>query len=194
MRAIHPAADDALTPIGAKLRSARTAQGMSLSQVAATTGLSKGFLSRVERDETSPSVATLVQLCQVLSLPVGALFTEPDVQLVAFAKAPRINLGGVRADERLMSPRGEQRVQVLRSELEPDAHGGSGFYTINCDVEVLHVIAGSVMVRFADRTVTVDAGAALTFPGREPHTWNVTGGAAAIVLWVIVPAPWSGSA
>jgi transcriptional regulator with XRE-family HTH domain len=194
VRAIHPAADDAATPIGAKLRSARTAQGMSLAQVAATTGLSKGFLSRVERDETSPSVATLVQLCQVLSLPVGALFTEPDVHHVAFSDAPRINLGGVHADERLMSPRGEQRVQVLRSELAPDAHGGSELYTINCEVEVLHVVAGAVTVRFADRSVTVNAGDALTFPGREPHTWNVAGDTAAAVVWVIVPAPWSGSA
>lgn len=193
MRAIHPTADENATPIGAKLRAARTAQGMSLAQVAATTGLSKGFLSRVERDETSPSVATLVQLCQVLSLPVGALFAEPEVQHVAFADAPRINLGGFGADERLMSPRGEQRVQLLRSELDPDAHGGGELYTINCDVEVLHVVAGTLEVRFADRVVRVGAGEALTFPGREPHTWRVEGGAPAVVLWVIVPAPWSGS-
>ena len=50
-----------------------------------------------------------------------------------------------------MSPRSEQRVQLLRSELEPDAHGGRDLYTINCDVEVLHVIAGSLTVRFVDR-------------------------------------------
>lgn len=194
MRAIHPDADANATPIGAKLRAARTSQGMSLGQLAETTGLSKGFLSRVERDETSPSVSTLVQLCQVLSLPVGALFTEPAVQKVSFADAPRINLGGVHADERLMSPRGEHRVQLLRSELEPDAHGGSDLYTINCDVEVLHVLAGAVTVRFADRSVPLTAGDALTFPGREPHTWHVDGGQPAIVVWVIVPAPWSGSA
>jgi transcriptional regulator with XRE-family HTH domain len=194
MRAIHPTADRAVIPMGAKLRSARTAQGMSLAQVAQTTGLSKGFLSRVERDETSPSVATLVQLCQVLSLPVGALFAEPDVQHVAFAAAPRINLGGVHADERLMSPRGEQRVQLLRSELAPDAHGGPDLYTINCEVEVLHVVSGAVRVRFADRSVAVNAGDALTFPGREPHTWEVVAGRAAVVMWVLVPAPWSGSA
>jgi len=194
MRSIHPAADECATPIGAKLRAARTAQGMSLSQVATTTGLSKGFLSRVERDETSPSVATLVQLCQVLSLPVGALFAEPEVQLVTWEEAPPINLGGFGADERMLSPRGQERVQLLRSELEPDAHGGSDLYTINCDVEVLHVVSGSVSVRFADRTVTVDAGAALTLPGREPHTWRVEGGEPAVVLWTIVPAPWSGSA
>ncbi len=194
MRAIHPHADAVTTPIGAKLRAARTSQGMSLSQLAATSGLSKGFLSRVERDETSPSVSTLVQLCQVLSLPVGALFTEPEIQHVTFADAPRINLGGMHADERLLSPRSEERVQLLRSELEPHAHGGAELYTINCDVEVLHVIAGEVTVRFADRAVALRAGDALTFPGREPHTWEVTGGAPASVAWVIVPAPWSGSA
>lgn len=194
MRAIHPDADANATPIGAKLRAARTSQGMSLGQLAETTGLSKGFLSRVERDETSPSVSTLVQLCQVLSLPVGALFAEPEVQKVSFADAPRINLGGVHADERLMSPRGEHRVQLLRSELEPDAHGGSDLYTINCDVEVLHVLSGEVTVRFADRSVPLSTGDALTFPGREPHTWRVDGGKPATVVWVIVPAPWSGSA
>lgn len=194
MRAIHPDADANATPIGAKLRAARTSQGMSLGQLAETTGLSKGFLSRVERDETSPSVSTLVQLCQVLSLPVGALFTEPEVQKVSFADAPRINLGGVHADERLMSPRGEHRVQLLRSELEPGAHGGSDLYTINCDVEVLHVIDGQVTVRFADRSIPLGAGDALTFPGREPHTWHVEGGKPATVTWIIVPAPWSGSA
>lgn len=194
MRAIHPDADVTITPIGAKLRAARTSQGLSLGQLAETTGLSKGFLSRVERDETSPSVATLVQLCQVLSLPVGALFAEPQVQKISFADAPRINLGGVHAHERLMSPRSEHRVQLLRSELEADAHGGSDLYTINCDVEVLHVIAGQVSVRFADRSISLDAGDALTFPGREPHTWQVEGGAPASVVWLIVPAPWSGSA
>ncbi|WP_019178898.1 helix-turn-helix domain-containing protein [Microbacterium yannicii] len=194
MRAIHPDADANATPIGAKLRAARTSQGMSLGQLAETTGLSKGFLSRVERDETSPSVSTLVQLCQVLSLPVGALFTEPEVQKVSYADAPRINLGGVHADERLMSPRGEHRVQLLRSELEPDAHGGSDLYTINCEVEVLHVIDGRMTVRFADRSISLSAGDALTFPGREPHTWRVDGDKPATVVWIIVPAPWSGSA
>lgn len=194
MRAIHPDADLNATPIGARLRAARTGQGLSLGQLAETTGLSKGFLSRVERDETSPSVATLVQLCQVLSLPVGALFAEPEIHRVSFADAPRINLGGVRADERLLSPRSEHRVQLLRSELEPDAHGGSDLYTINCDLEVLHVLAGDLTVRFADRSIDLSAGDALTFPGREPHTWHVTGGAPASVLWVIAPAPWSGSA
>ncbi|GAA2175632.1 helix-turn-helix domain-containing protein [Agrococcus versicolor] len=194
MRAIHPAADAAIAPIGARLRSVRTAQGMTLAQVAETTGLSKGFLSRVERDETSPSLATLVQLCQVLSLPVGALFEEPEMHHVSFDAAPRVNLGGAHVDDRLMTPRGEERLQLLRSELTPDAHGGTDLYTINCQVEVLHVVSGTVRLQFVDRSVLAVAGDAVTFPGREPHTWRVEGGEPAVVLWVLVPAPWSGSA
>ncbi|WP_205834648.1 XRE family transcriptional regulator [Microbacterium salsuginis] len=118
--------------------------------------------------ETSPSVSTLVQLCQVLSLPVGALFTEPAIQRVSYSDAPRINLGGIHAEERLMSPRSEHRVQLLRSELEPDAHGGSDLYTINCDVEVVHVLAGDLTVRFADRSVGLSAGTRSRFPAGSP--------------------------
>jgi transcriptional regulator with XRE-family HTH domain len=51
--------------------------GLTLAQVAEASGLTKGFLSRLERDETSPSLATLVQLCQVLPLTIGSLFVEP---------------------------------------------------------------------------------------------------------------------
>jgi len=194
MRPIHPSADESVAPIGAKLRSTRIAQGLTLAQVAESSGLSKGFLSRVERDETSPSVATLVQLCQVLSLPVGALFAEPEIQRITRSEAPHINLGGVGVTELLMSPRGEERVQLLRSSLEPGAHGGAELYTVNCDVEVLHVISGGVTVRFADRTVRLEAGDALTFPGREPHTWQAADDEGAELCWVLAPAPWSGSA
>lgn len=193
MRPVHPTADDAPVRIGAQLRSSRLSQGMTLEHLAAATGLTKGFLSRIERNETMPSVPTLVQICQSLSLPVGNLFEAPDLQRVALADAPRINMGGSGADERLVTPRTEERVQLLRSHLEPHANGGDQLYTVNCAVESLHVISGSVTVEFAGREETLDPGDTLTFPGRTPHTWR-TSEAGAEVVWVLVPAAWSGSA
>ena len=38
----------------------------------------KGFISRVEREQTSPSVASLVKLCRALRVDIGDLFEEPD--------------------------------------------------------------------------------------------------------------------
>ncbi|MFF8819392.1 MULTISPECIES: helix-turn-helix domain-containing protein [Leucobacter] len=192
MRPIHPTAAETQVQIGAKLRSSRQAQGLTLEQLAAASDLTKGFISRIERDETMPSVPTLVQLCQALSLPIGSLFEEPDVQLVGLADAPRINMGGIGADERLVTPRAEERVQVLRSSVEPGGSGGDELYTVSCDVESLHVVAGEVGVQFADREVTLAPGDTLTFPGRTPHTWRA-GEAGAEIVWILVPAAWSGS-
>lgn len=192
MRPIHPTSAETQVQIGAKLRSSRQAQGLTLEQLAAATDLTKGFISRIERDDTLPSVPTLVQLCQALSLPIGSLFEEPDVQLVTLADAPRINMGGIGADERLVTPRAEERVQVLRSSVEPNGSGGDELYTVSCDVESLHVVAGEVDVRFSDRTTSLTAGDTLTFPGRTPHTWRA-GDAGAEIVWILVPAAWSGS-
>ncbi|KAM9863505.1 helix-turn-helix domain-containing protein [Leucobacter sp. BZR 635] len=192
MRPIHPTAAETQVQIGAKLRSSRQAQGLTLEQLAVASDLTKGFISRIERDETMPSVPTLVQLCQALSLPIGSLFEEPDVQLVTLADAPRINMGGIGADERLVTPRSEERVQVLRSSVEPNGSGGDELYTVSCDVESLHLVSGTVDVQFSDRTVALAPGDTLTFPGRTPHTWRA-GAAGAEIAWILVPAAWSGS-
>jgi transcriptional regulator with XRE-family HTH domain len=194
MRALHPDAGSTELAIGARLRNARKAQGLTLAQVATASDLTKGFLSRIERDEASPSVATLVALCRVLSLPVGTLFAEPEIQQIAFDEAPRINLGGTGVVERLVSPRSESRVQVLHSTMEPGASGGDELYTISSEVEVLHALSGSLTVRFVDRTIHLTAGDSLTFPGREPHTWLADATTGAEAVWIIVPASWSGSA
>lgn len=168
---------------------------MTLDQLAISAGVTKGFLSRVERDETSPSVATLVTLCEVLNIEVGILFSTPDVQLVSRMAAPHINLGGTGVTEYLMTPRSEAAVQVVHSVIEPGGHGGADLYTINCEREVLYVLKGSVELVLADRVQPLNTGDAITFPGGEPHTWrNRSKTRGAEVIWTLLPAPWSGSA
>ncbi|GAB2568938.1 helix-turn-helix domain-containing protein [Leucobacter ruminantium] len=193
MRPIHPTAGGVPVRIGARLRASRLAQGLTLEQLAQASGLTKGFISRVERDETMPSVPTLVQVCQALSLPVGSLFEEPEMQLIPLADAPRINMGGTGADERLVTPRSEDRVQLLRSSLAADASGGDALYTVNCSVESVHVVSGELQIIFSDRQVPLTAGDTLTFPGRTPHSWRA-GREGAEIFWVLSPAAWSGSA
>ncbi|WP_125100455.1 helix-turn-helix domain-containing protein [Leucobacter chromiireducens] len=192
MRAIHLSAGDDPVRIGAKLRSSRVAQGLTLEQLAQASGLTKGFISRIERDDTMPSVPALVQICHALSLPIGTLFEEPDVQHVALAAAPRINMGGIGTEERLVTPRSEERVQLLRSSVAPHGSGGDDLYTVSCAVESLHLISGSVEVQFTGRVAELSPGDTLTFPGLTPHTWRA-GAEGAELLWVLVPAAWSGS-
>ena len=181
--------------IGSKLHAARKAHGYTLDQLAIASGLTKGFLSRIERDETSPSVASLIRLCEVMSIEVGSLFTAPDVALVRRGEAPAINLGGTGVAEQLMTPRGQAKLQLVHSSIEPGGTGGKDLYTINCEVEVLYVLKGAVELVLSDRSQRLSAGDALTFAGGEPHSWvNASQTRPAEVIWVLVPAPWSGSA
>jgi transcriptional regulator with XRE-family HTH domain len=194
MRALPVASSAGKVRIGARLRAARRRQNLTIEQLAESTGLNKGFISRVERDETSPSVATLLTLCEVIHLPVGSLFETPETELVKADEAPLINLGGTGAEERLLTPRGQSRLQLIRSHIGPGGSGGADMYTLNSEIEVVHVLSGVIEVAFVDGAVRVEAGDALTFSGREPHTWvNPDPGHPAEVLWVLVPAPWSGS-
>jgi transcriptional regulator with XRE-family HTH domain len=181
--------------IGSKLRAARKANGYTLDQLAIASGLTKGFLSRIERDETSPSVASLITLCEVMSIDVGSLFTAPDVALVRRDEAPAINLGGTGVTEQLMTPRGQAKLQLVHSSIEPGGSGGKDLYTINCAVEVLYVLKGAVELVLSDHSQKLNAGDALTFAGGEPHSWvNASQTRPAEVIWVLIPAPWSGSA
>ncbi|KQX69785.1 helix-turn-helix domain-containing protein [Angustibacter sp. Root456] len=190
---VSPTADGAR--LGARLRAARKAHGYTLEQLATAAGLTKGFLSRVERDETSLSVASLITICEVISINPGSLFSAPDVELVRRDSAPAINLGGTGVAEKLMTPRGQPRVQVVHTTAEPGATGGPDLYTINCEIEVAYVIKGTVDLVFADRRERLTAGDALTLRGNEPHTWeNPSTSRGAEIVWVLSPAPWSGSA
>ncbi|MCA1510246.1 helix-turn-helix transcriptional regulator [Bradyrhizobium sp. NBAIM01] len=75
--------------IGARLRASRRQKNMTLDELAETTGLNKGFLSRIEKDAKAPSIATVMKLSRALDIPVARLFGEQvgdsDIHLVRAA-------------------------------------------------------------------------------------------------------------
>src|SRR6476619_5283186 len=165
MKALPVEPSNVPVAIGSRIRAARQSQRLTIEQVADATGLTKGFLSRVERDLTSPSVASLVTLCQVLSISIGDLFVAP-----------------------LLTARSERRVQIIQAVIEPHGRGESELYAVDCDVDVLHVIKGSIKLILTNEEYDLNTGDTVTFPGREPHTWVNPTDESVEVLWVLVPA------
>lgn len=188
MKALPVEPSSAPLAIGSRIRAARHAQRLTIEQVAESTGLTKGFLSRVERDLTSPSVASLVTLCQVLSVEVGSLFSAPDTHVVRLTEAPRISMGGVGIVEQLVTARSERRLQVIRSVIEPRGAGEQELYAVDCEVEVLHVVSGRFVLILTNERHELAAGDTVTFPGREPHSWLNPTDEPAVVIWTLVPA------
>ncbi|WP_261624971.1 helix-turn-helix domain-containing protein [Nesterenkonia marinintestina] len=172
--------------LGRRLRSLRERRRLTVEQLADYAGLSKGFLSRVERDLTSPSVASLVSICQVLRVSPGEVLDTPEPTKVSLSEAPMISLGGDGITDRLLSPPGQHDLQLVRAVVAPGGVGESDMYTMDCEVEALHVISGSFVLKTEHGEYALQAGDTVTFPGTEPHTWENPGDEEAIVHWILV--------
>jgi transcriptional regulator with XRE-family HTH domain len=177
--------------IGARLRHAREASRQSLSDVAARCGVSKGFISRIERDEASPSVASLVALCDAVGLTMADLFAIPETTLVRHASRPSLSGLPKSADvvDTLITPPRGRHVTVLESTVAPGAAGGEQLYTLPSECEVCFVLEGEVDVDVDGEGFRLGPGDALTFGAAVPHTWrNASDTEGARILWILAPA------
>jgi transcriptional regulator with XRE-family HTH domain len=175
--------------IGARLRAVRTARRMTVEDVATAAEVTKGFLSRLERDRANASVAVLVRICKVLELPVGALFEPaPAGQVLRRADYPPIGFGGHGLREHLLTPRGEQRLAAILSDIEPGGGGGAEPYALPADVEFCFVLSGTLELTFPQTgaPILLGPGDTFTFDPGELHTFSA-GARGAQVLWVISP-------
>jgi transcriptional regulator with XRE-family HTH domain len=176
--------------IGARLKRARQAQRKTLSEVAEASGVTKGFLSRMERDQANASVAALVRVCQSLGIGVGSLFeTAPYGEVVRQGAYRPISFGGESLTEFLLTPVGERRVQAIFSDIEPGGGSGGETYALSADVEFVFVLQGRLEIRFADQVTCLGPGDAFTFAPSLGHSFrSIEERAATRVLWVIAPA------
>lgn len=64
--------------IGEKIKRRRVSLGLTQEELAARVELSKGFISQVERDLTSPSIATLTDILEALGMSLADFFSQED--------------------------------------------------------------------------------------------------------------------
>jgi transcriptional regulator with XRE-family HTH domain len=177
------------TRIGAQLKAARLAARKTMAEVAEQSGLTKGFVSKLERDLANVSVASLIRLCEALDISVGSLFEASIGKVVRRDARPPINFGGSRVKEYLLTPSGEKRVQAILSDIEPGGGSGDEPYSLPADVEFVFVLAGQLQITVAGEQVILEQGDAFTFPPSTQHTFGVAPPAGrAQVLWVFLPA------
>ena len=73
--------------IGTKLKELRILKGLTQEELADRAELSKGFISQLERDLTSPSIATLMDILQCLGTSIGEFFNESREEQIVFGKS-----------------------------------------------------------------------------------------------------------
>ena len=184
----YPVRED--VKVGLKLRGLRQARGLSIEQVAQAVGVTKSFISRLERDSVAPSVATLLRVCDAIGVRAGALFDPPPTRLVRHGEGTPLDLGGQRMREYIISGDAQDQFMALRSEISPGGGSGDEPYTLRSTADLVHVLEGELEMNIDGVTYLMTPGDTLTFPPSLPHTWrNPSRTRHARALWVIVPPP-----
>ncbi len=75
--------------IGSAIREIRQRRGITIAQICEGTGLSKGFMSQVENNKTSPSISTLETISNFLNVPLPYLLLEQKDRLKIVKKEER---------------------------------------------------------------------------------------------------------
>ena len=165
----------ALERVGPRLRRVREQRGLTLTEAAARTGISKSTLSRLENGQRRPSLELLLPLAQAYRVPIDDLVGAPEVG------DPRIRLKPRSANGRtvlpLTRPGGVQawKIVIPASQSLPTLRTHDGF-------EWLYVLAGRMRLILGERDLTLGAGEAAEFDTRVPHWFGSTGDGPAEVL------------
>jgi transcriptional regulator with XRE-family HTH domain len=190
-RAAPLAAGKESPKVGARIRSLRRERGLTIEQLALATGLTKGFISQLERDRTAPSLSSIARICDALGIRLGAIFErEPAPALVRRHERTIVdNLFPTQSH--LLSSRDERRFQAIESEVAPGAGAGEELYSLPGEMEFVYVLEGRLELKVSDEVHVLEEGDALTYQLSKPHTWrNPSDSQSLRVLWVAVPNPY----
>jgi transcriptional regulator with XRE-family HTH domain len=174
--------------LGQRLRAARQAKGISLASLAGQTGLTKGFLSQLERGLSQASVASLTRICAALEIAPGAMLDPLPEGPVSPAEAPELSFGGEGARDRLLTPAGFPGIQALHATVQPGGHNAGTGTSRPEESHFLLVLRGTFTLQLNGTPVQLSAGKSITFRGTDSYSWaNLSADTPCEVLWVLSP-------
>lgn len=174
--------------IGRKINNLRTQKGLTQEELADRAELSKGFISQVERNLTSPSIATLIDILQCLGTDLKDFFNDQEDKQVVFNKGDYF----LKVDNELSNeitwiiPNAQKnQMEPILLHLEPggstwpdNPHEGEEFgYVLDGEIEI--VIGNSLYPAKKEES--------FYYKSNKTHYIKNTGKRAAHILWVSSP-------
>lgn len=180
--------------LGASIRAARRVAGLKLREVAAASGLSISYISQIERDLLTPSVAALRRIAQAVEIPAGALAFAASgrrgkaaIAIVRGDGRKRIAFADTDIAYELLTPDVQGRVSVMALHVPAGAASGAAFSHPGEDIVVVQ--RGALLIEIGGLWHEVAAGDSIRFSSEIPHRWRNGGDAPADALWISSP-PW----
>lgn len=176
--------------IGQHIRRERLERGFTLEKLAEKTGLSRSYLSNVERDVNSPTINTLRTIVDALGTTLSQLFhavdrerrvlTRPDQRV----ELTRAGVEGITYT--LLNPKHGGRLEMMMLELAPGASSGDSPHT-HAGEEAGLLLSGELDYWVDGVHYHLQPGDCVSFHSSTPHRYHNPGDIPAVCVWSETP-------
>ncbi|MBQ9961282.1 MAG: helix-turn-helix domain-containing protein [Firmicutes bacterium] len=173
--------------IGAKIKELRILNGLTQEELADRSELSKGFISQLENDLTSPSISTLEDILQCLGMTISEFFAkEEDPVQIVFSEDDFFE----KVDEELKNMTEWIIPNAQKNIMEPirlTLKAGGQTYPDNPHEgeEFGYVLKGEIIIVLGSEKHRAKAGEAFYYTPDKKH--YITSKKGAEILWVSTP-------
>jgi len=178
--------------IGQKIRHFRREKGLTLNQLGEAAALSSPYLSQLENEKASPSIATLRRIASALNIRIVDFFTDElieDPPILPESNWTRLVLPDWEAElHQLVHIVGNKRMQPFHTKVPPG--GGTRKQYAHPGEEFGFIVDGELMLTLGDETHRLLQNTAVYFSSLLPHSWRNLSDRPCRLIWVISPPSW----
>lgn len=171
-----PDPDMLTAAIANNVRAQRAHRGLTLDELAARSGVSRGMLVQVEQGRTNPSVTTLARIADALGVTVARLVEVSDVPVVRVVRAADVVTftHGEGTARLLVGTDSPAILELWDWRLGPGEHHDSDAHAAGTR-EMLTVLSGTLTLTVYGKSHEVGRDEAVLFRADRPHRYANTG-------------------
>lgn len=174
--------------IGDKIKRLRIKNSLTQEELADRSELTKGFISQVERDLTSPSIATLLDILEGLGTNLKDFFNETIDEKIVFSKEDAFETDNeeLKYNLKWIIPNAQKNeMEPILIELEQN--GRTKQDSPHEGEEFGYVIAGNIYIHLGNEKLKVKKEESFYFKANSNHYISNAGKGKATVIWVSTP-------
>lgn len=172
--------------IGKKLKELRLQNDLTLDDLASRSELTKGFLSQVERNLTTPSIATLEDIIEALGTNLSEFFHEEEERQIVFSNQDFfVDEQDDYQIEWVIPNAQKNQMEPILLTLKP--HRKSHVMSSYQGEEFGYVLKGSITIVQGSKKYKVRAKETFYMDGSKSHYLYNHGSNDAKVLWITTP-------
>ena len=198
--------------LGDRIRQQRQKHKLTLDQLSTRTGLSKSFLSQIERNLSQPSITSLKKIALQFGISVMNFFTDnrnndqlweysryfddktndrriynKDVQVVLAGRRKGLTLPGSDVTYELLTPDLNRQLEVMYLRISKGDISGDEPMVDPPGEKCGIILKGTLEVTVADEVHQLHEGDSICYPSDVPHSWRGLEGNPIEVIWILTP-------